>query len=193
MFLEYAYCSLFPLQVFYTVHYFPCKCSTLFIISLAGVLHCSLFPLQVFCTLHYFPCKCSTLFIIFLASVLHSLLFPSQVFYTVHYFPCRCSTLFIIYCSLFPMWVICTVIFCQFGFSVLFPTQVFCTVNEVLSRDPKAREQRLAVRTYHVTPLSQATGLVQWCNNSQVSPVTSLSQATGLVQWCGATTIRLVP
>ena len=44
--------------------------------------------------------------------------------------------------------------------------QVFCTVNKLFKNNANARHQRLSVRTYIVTPLSQATGLVQWCSNS---------------------------
>ncbi|KAF2359449.1 Phosphatidylinositol 3-/4-kinase catalytic domain [Trinorchestia longiramus] len=45
--------------------------------------------------------------------------------------------------------------------------QVFRVVNLLLQRDSSACRQRLRMRTYVVTPLSQATGLVQWCTNSK--------------------------
>lgn len=45
--------------------------------------------------------------------------------------------------------------------------QVFGIVNELLCKNPDTRERALSVRTYKVLPLSQKSGLIQWCNNTQ--------------------------
>lgn len=47
--------------------------------------------------------------------------------------------------------------------------QVFGIVNELLAKNSETRDRSLSVRTYQVTPLSQKSGLIQWCNNTQVS------------------------
>ncbi|XP_069939528.1 serine-protein kinase ATM isoform X3 [Cherax quadricarinatus] len=45
--------------------------------------------------------------------------------------------------------------------------QVFKIVNELLSKNGETRERGLSMRTYQVVPLSQRSGLIQWCNNTQ--------------------------
>ncbi|XP_068241654.1 serine-protein kinase ATM isoform X2 [Palaemon carinicauda] len=45
--------------------------------------------------------------------------------------------------------------------------QVFGIVNELLSKNPGTSERALSMRTYRVVPLSQKSGLIQWCNNTQ--------------------------
>ncbi|XP_069987249.1 serine-protein kinase ATM isoform X2 [Penaeus vannamei] len=45
--------------------------------------------------------------------------------------------------------------------------QVFGIVNELLAKNSETRDRSLSVRTYQVTPLSQKSGLIQWCNNTQ--------------------------
>ncbi|XP_071544823.1 serine-protein kinase ATM [Panulirus ornatus] len=45
--------------------------------------------------------------------------------------------------------------------------QVFGIVNELLTKSSETRERALSMRTYQVVPLSQKSGLIQWCNNTQ--------------------------
>ena len=42
--------------------------------------------------------------------------------------------------------------------------QVFVLANQLLSRDPTTRNLRM--RTYKVLPLSQRSGIVEWCENT---------------------------
>ncbi|XP_042205205.1 serine-protein kinase ATM-like [Homarus americanus] len=46
--------------------------------------------------------------------------------------------------------------------------QVFGIVNELLAKNSETRERALSMRTYQVVPLSQKSGLIQWCDNTQV-------------------------
>ncbi|XP_029658408.2 serine-protein kinase ATM isoform X1 [Octopus sinensis] len=45
--------------------------------------------------------------------------------------------------------------------------QVFGLVNELLNDDPDARKRQLKIRTYKVIPLSQRSGLLEWCEGTQ--------------------------
>ncbi|EDV19270.1 uncharacterized protein TRIADDRAFT_33879, partial [Trichoplax adhaerens] len=45
--------------------------------------------------------------------------------------------------------------------------QVFCLVNILLSSDVEASKRKLRIRTYKVIPLSQRSGIVEWCENTQ--------------------------
>ncbi|KAG7155740.1 serine-protein kinase ATM-like [Homarus americanus] len=45
--------------------------------------------------------------------------------------------------------------------------QVFGIVNELLAKNSETRERALSMRTYQVVPLSQKSGLIQWCDNTQ--------------------------
>jgi ataxia telangiectasia mutated family protein len=45
--------------------------------------------------------------------------------------------------------------------------QVFCVMNKLLNNEPKTKGRRLHVRTYKVVPLSQRTGVLEWCENTQ--------------------------
>jgi len=45
--------------------------------------------------------------------------------------------------------------------------QVFSVMNKLLNTDPKTKNRRLLVRTYKVVPLSQRTGVLEWCENTQ--------------------------
>ncbi|KAB7505469.1 Serine-protein kinase ATM [Armadillidium nasatum] len=44
--------------------------------------------------------------------------------------------------------------------------QVFNVMNELLRKDKEAVKQKLCVKTYLVVPLSQKTGVIQWCDNT---------------------------
>jgi ataxia telangiectasia mutated family protein len=45
--------------------------------------------------------------------------------------------------------------------------QVFGVMNKLLQADAKTKSRRLQVRTYKVVPLSQRTGILEWCENTQ--------------------------
>ena len=45
--------------------------------------------------------------------------------------------------------------------------QVFGLLNDLLKLDPETRRRRLKVRTYKVVPLSQRSGILEWCTNTQ--------------------------
>nr|XP_045624832.1 serine-protein kinase ATM-like isoform X1 [Procambarus clarkii]XP_045624833.1 serine-protein kinase ATM-like isoform X1 [Procambarus clarkii] len=45
--------------------------------------------------------------------------------------------------------------------------QVFRIVNQLLNKNRETRERALSMRTYQAVPLSQKSGLIQWCNNTQ--------------------------
>lgn len=48
--------------------------------------------------------------------------------------------------------------------------QVFGLMNALLARDKRtAAKKRLSVRTYKIVPLSQRSGLLEWCENT--SPI----------------------
>ena len=44
--------------------------------------------------------------------------------------------------------------------------QVFSLVNSLLSRDAATAKKRLRVRQYRVVPLSQRSGVLEWCQNT---------------------------
>ena len=44
--------------------------------------------------------------------------------------------------------------------------QVFGLMNSLLKRDVSARRRRLQIRTYKVVPLSQRSGILEWCENT---------------------------
>ena len=44
--------------------------------------------------------------------------------------------------------------------------QVFVLVNRLLQKDPSTMKRRLCVRTYKVIPLSQRSGIVEWCEGT---------------------------
>merc|ERR1719206_841075 len=44
--------------------------------------------------------------------------------------------------------------------------QVFALTNSLLKRDDCARGRRLTIRTYKVVPLSQRSGVLEWCENT---------------------------
>ncbi|GFO15198.1 serine/threonine-protein kinase atm [Plakobranchus ocellatus] len=44
--------------------------------------------------------------------------------------------------------------------------QVFSLVNQLLTTDQDARQRQLSIRTYKVIPLSQKSGLLQWCDGT---------------------------
>ncbi|XP_064646511.1 serine-protein kinase ATM-like isoform X2 [Lineus longissimus] len=45
--------------------------------------------------------------------------------------------------------------------------QVFEMVNTLLQRDPEAKRRNLAIRRYKVVPLSQRSGVLEWCENTR--------------------------
>ncbi|GAB1602778.1 serine-protein kinase ATM-like [Argonauta hians] len=45
--------------------------------------------------------------------------------------------------------------------------QVFGLVNQLLHKDTEAHKKRLKIRTYKVIPLSQRSGLLEWCEGTQ--------------------------
>ncbi|CAL4109019.1 unnamed protein product, partial [Meganyctiphanes norvegica] len=45
--------------------------------------------------------------------------------------------------------------------------QVFGIANKLLLQNRETREKSLSIRTYQVVPLSQRSGLIQWCDNTQ--------------------------
>ena len=44
--------------------------------------------------------------------------------------------------------------------------QIFVLVNQLLQSDPSTSKRRLCVRTYKVVPLSQRSGVVEWCEGT---------------------------
>ena len=44
--------------------------------------------------------------------------------------------------------------------------QVFGLLNQLLDQDEDSRKQKLSIRTYKVVPLSQRSGVLQWCTNT---------------------------
>ena len=44
--------------------------------------------------------------------------------------------------------------------------QVFVLVNQLLMKEPSTLKRRLHVRTYKVIPLSQRSGIVEWCEGT---------------------------
>lgn len=48
-------------------------------------------------------------------------------------------------------------------------------MNELLRKDKEAVKQKLCVKTYLVVPLSQKTGVIQWCDNTAVSTTANSS------------------
>ena len=46
--------------------------------------------------------------------------------------------------------------------------QVFGLINTLLRNDPKTRKRRLQIRQYKVVPLSQTSGILEWCENTIV-------------------------
>ena len=44
--------------------------------------------------------------------------------------------------------------------------QVFVLVNRLLLKDPSTMKRRLCIRTYKVIPLSQRSGVVEWCEGT---------------------------
>ena len=49
--------------------------------------------------------------------------------------------------------------------------QVFGLLNDLLDEDPETRSRKLNVRTYKVVPLSQRSGILEWCQNTQLDNV----------------------
>lgn len=45
--------------------------------------------------------------------------------------------------------------------------QVFGVMNKLLQVEPRTKLRRLQVRTYKVVPLSQRSGVIEWCENTQ--------------------------
>ncbi len=45
--------------------------------------------------------------------------------------------------------------------------QVFAVMNKLLLAEPNAKARRLQIRTYKVVPLSQRSGIIEWCENTQ--------------------------
>ena len=46
--------------------------------------------------------------------------------------------------------------------------QVFGLMNTLLRNDPKTTKRRLQIRQYKVVPLSQRSGILEWCDNTIV-------------------------
>ena len=44
--------------------------------------------------------------------------------------------------------------------------QVFTVMNDLLKSNKDAKQRRLYVRTYKVVPLTQRSGVLEWCNNT---------------------------
>ncbi|CAB3364945.1 Hypothetical predicted protein [Cloeon dipterum] len=44
--------------------------------------------------------------------------------------------------------------------------QVFTIMNDMFLRNPNTSNRKLSVRTYNVCPLSQRSGLIEWCKNT---------------------------
>ena len=45
--------------------------------------------------------------------------------------------------------------------------QVFAVMNKMLLAEPNTKARRLQIRTYKVVPLSQRSGIIEWCENTQ--------------------------
>jgi ataxia telangiectasia mutated family protein len=45
--------------------------------------------------------------------------------------------------------------------------QVFGLLNQLLRQDEEARREKLSIRTYKVMPLSQRSGVLEWCRDTQ--------------------------
>lgn len=45
--------------------------------------------------------------------------------------------------------------------------QIFVLVNKLLQGDPSTSKRKLCVRTYNVIPLSQRSGVVEWCEGTR--------------------------
>lgn len=45
--------------------------------------------------------------------------------------------------------------------------QVFGLLNQLLEQDEEARRHKLSIRTYKVVPLSQRSGVLEWCTDTQ--------------------------
>ncbi|CAG7830448.1 unnamed protein product [Allacma fusca] len=45
--------------------------------------------------------------------------------------------------------------------------QVFGVMNQLFAQEPRTRKKRLHIRTYKVVPLSQRSGVLEWCENTQ--------------------------
>ena len=45
--------------------------------------------------------------------------------------------------------------------------QVFGLMNQLLAQDEEAAQQKLSIRTYKVVPLSQRSGILEWCSDTQ--------------------------
>ena len=56
--------------------------------------------------------------------------------------------------------------------------QVFALTNSLLKRDDSARGRRLTIRTYKVVPLSQRSGILEWCENTLHSKIFSSGRTT---------------
>lgn len=44
--------------------------------------------------------------------------------------------------------------------------QVFGAMNRLLEVEPKTNDRHLHIRTYKVVPLSQRSGVIEWCENT---------------------------
>ena len=44
--------------------------------------------------------------------------------------------------------------------------QIFVLMNKLLQSDPSTSKRKLCVRTYKVIPLSQRSGVVEWCEGT---------------------------
>ena len=45
--------------------------------------------------------------------------------------------------------------------------QIFVLVNRLLQRDASTSKRKLCIRTYNVIPLSQRSGVVEWCEKTR--------------------------
>jgi ataxia telangiectasia mutated family protein len=45
--------------------------------------------------------------------------------------------------------------------------QIFVLVNKLLQSDPSTSKRKLGVRTYKVIPLTQRSGVVEWCEGTR--------------------------
>jgi hypothetical protein len=45
--------------------------------------------------------------------------------------------------------------------------QVFDAINLMLKTEPKTKKRRLLMKTYKVVPVSQRSGVIEWCENTQ--------------------------
>lgn len=44
--------------------------------------------------------------------------------------------------------------------------QVFTVINSLLKTNNDAKQRKLHIRTYKVVPLTQRSGVLQWCENT---------------------------